>query len=81
MEWQEAARKSKRGVAERFDTLDAQPLFAKSSDEKTPPIRVCVNRWQDGHTKAYSVERPARIFLRNLGPCSEGYDDWEPAPI
>ena len=81
MKWQEAAKKSRRGVAERFDILEIKPIFPKSDDAERKRLTVRVNRWEDGHTKAYSLERPARIFLDNLGPYSEGHDDWEPAPI
>jgi hypothetical protein len=81
MEWQEAVKKSSRGVAERFDVLQVNPVFPNSEGEEKKCFTVRVHRWEDGFIRAYNMYRPAKIFTDNLGACSEGFDDWQPAPI
>ncbi len=65
MDWELAAMKSGRGVAERFVT-DGDWEYK-------------VHRWLDGHTVAYTSGGPTKILLYVPESWSEGYEDWRPA--
>ena len=65
MDWETAAKKSRRGVAERFVT---EGIW-----------QYTVHRWLDGHTKAYTARGRTRTLLYVPESWSEGYKDWSPA--
>ncbi len=65
MDWETAAKRSKRGVAQRWVTHEGTDYV--------------IHRWQDGHTKAYTVESPVKMY-EFLESWSDDHDDWVPAP-
>ena len=65
MDWEVAAQKSSRGVAERF------------TDYGDREYVVC--RWLDGHTRAYTTRGRTTTLFYVPESWSEGYDDWFPA--
>lgn len=64
MDWETAVKKSSRGVAQRFVNYEGNEYL------------IC--RWQDGHTKAYTVKSPVKL-LQALESWSDDHDDWIPA--